>query len=260
MADDTTHGDYGMRGYGASTYGDAFADVYDEWYETLDDADFVDAVVESLPSHGARVLELGAGTGRLLDALHRARANVPDVLVGVDSSEAMIERGRARLGDRARLVRADFSSSLPDGPFDVVFAGYNTLFNLPDDAALDACLALVSSRLAVGGAFLVDVAVPATDNAGRDHVGVRSMSTEAVVLSVTRVDRADQRIVGHFVQLAQGLPVRLRPWSIRYWTAEQMDLIAARHGLRAQRRGADGHWNPAGDDVHRYVTLYRRIA
>lgn len=260
MADDGAHDSYGMNGYHASTYGDAFADVYDDWYETLDDADFVDAVLEAMPADGARVLELGVGTGRLLDALRRARPGTADRLAGVDSSAAMIERARTRLGDGPALSCADFSAHLPAGPFDVVFAGYNTIFNLPDDAALDACLALVSSRLADGGVLLVDTAAPSTDVAGHDHVGVRSMTADQVVLSVTRVDRGAQRIVGHFVQLTHGLPVRLRPWSVRYWTPEQMDLIAARHGLVVERRGIDGHWNPVEGDAHRYVTRYRRIA
>ena len=33
-----------MQGYDASTYGDAFADVYDEWYAGLGD---VDAAVDA---------------------------------------------------------------------------------------------------------------------------------------------------------------------------------------------------------------------
>ncbi|MEY4009697.1 MAG: hypothetical protein RLZZ93_389, partial [Actinomycetota bacterium] len=40
---------FGMPGYTPETYGDSFADVYDEWYGDLADHDFVDALVRNLP-------------------------------------------------------------------------------------------------------------------------------------------------------------------------------------------------------------------
>ena len=40
---------YGVDGYDATTYGNSFAEVYDQWYADLDDADFLESVVSSLP-------------------------------------------------------------------------------------------------------------------------------------------------------------------------------------------------------------------
>src|SRR4029079_297912 len=56
-----------MDGYTNSTYGDAFADVYDEWYHDISD---IGATVDLLTGLAAEfgdlpVLELGVGTGRL---------------------------------------------------------------------------------------------------------------------------------------------------------------------------------------------------
>lgn len=39
---------YGVDGYDATTYGDSFAEVYDQWYGGLDDADFLESIVSSL--------------------------------------------------------------------------------------------------------------------------------------------------------------------------------------------------------------------
>ncbi|MEP7112704.1 MAG: methyltransferase domain-containing protein, partial [Ilumatobacteraceae bacterium] len=79
-----------MDGYTHASYGDAFADVYDEWYQGISDvattveflAD-VASVVTPLP-----VLELGVGTGRLAVPLATRGLHV----VGLDASEAMLTR------------------------------------------------------------------------------------------------------------------------------------------------------------------------
>ena len=202
------------------------------------------------------------GTGRLAQAVRDARRGLTDHFHGVDSSTHMLDRARMRLGDGVTLTRGDFSRDLPDGPFDTVFVGYNTLFNLPDDGALDRCLGLVASRLVEGGAFLVDVAMPAVggESRARDEVSIRSLTARTVVLTASRVDESGQRITGHFIHLTDGDVVRLRPWSIRVWSTEQMDRIAGRHGLSPERRGSDGHWTPVGADANRHVTLYRKVA
>ena len=59
-----------MQGYDASSYGDAFADVYDDWYPGLRRRP---TVIELLDLAGpGPVLELGVGTGRLAVPLAEA--------------------------------------------------------------------------------------------------------------------------------------------------------------------------------------------
>ena len=54
-----------MERYGRSSYGDAFADVYDDWYGGVTDVESTVQLVADLAAPGGRVLELGVGTGRL---------------------------------------------------------------------------------------------------------------------------------------------------------------------------------------------------
>ena len=54
----------GHDGYGADTYGESFADVYDDWYADVSDVDATVATIARLAGEGP-VLELGVGTGRL---------------------------------------------------------------------------------------------------------------------------------------------------------------------------------------------------
>ena len=132
-----------MDGYDAGTYGQGFADVYDDWYGDVSDVDAtVEGVLALLEGQGAGpVLELGVGTGRL--ALPLAGRGVE--VVGVDASEEMLARLRAKPGaDGVRAVHGDMAhlgDLALDGPFAVVFAAFNTFFNLTDAARrrLHAC-------------------------------------------------------------------------------------------------------------------------
>jgi len=68
---------------------------------------------------GSRLLELGTGTG---ETSRRVLERHPGaLLVGVDSSEEMLERARSALPE-ARFVLGRLEDALPDGPFDVVFS------------------------------------------------------------------------------------------------------------------------------------------
>jgi SAM-dependent methyltransferase len=124
---------------------------------------------------GGTVLELGCGTGRI--SLPLARAGVP--LVGIDRSEPMLARARARLrrarlSDRAGLVRGDIrllpfgtvpgrtssrSSRAAGGraPFDMVLAPYGLLQSLLRERDLTATLGEVRRVLAPGGTFGIEL-------------------------------------------------------------------------------------------------------
>lgn len=251
---DTDH-PFGIAGYRPDSYGDAFADVYDTWYHNLDDDDFVALICASLPQRSVRILELGVGTGRLVNALQRLRQNVDDEIVGVDSSSAMLDVARKNVAASVMLVQADFSESLPEGPFDAIFVGYNTLFNLPDEPALRRCLDLVAHRLSATGEFFVDV-VTAPQDPGGDHVGIRSMGAHEVVLTISRHDPDSQQITGQFVQFTDGQPLRLRPWAIRYFSPTQLDECATASGLQLNRRLGHGSGQPFDPTAARHISTY----
>jgi SAM-dependent methyltransferase len=246
---------FAMSGYDERSYGEAFADVYDEWYADLDDDGFAAAVLAACPAGRARILDLGTGTGRVL-VRHRA-ARPDDVLAGIDSSPKMLSLARSRPElAGVEFTEGSFAGTLPPGPFDVVAAGYNTLFNLPDDDALVACLTAVREVLSPAGRFVVDCISPPLD-AGGDHVGIRTLGAHEVVLSVSRHDPASGRISGQFVQFTEDGGVRLRPWSVRYVSPARLDEIAASCGLALEARQGDGPaamWEPGSA---RHVSTYR---
>jgi SAM-dependent methyltransferase len=252
---DNTANPFGIEGYSAHSYGDAFADVYDQWYQDLDDHDFIVMISDSLGPKPARILELGVGTGRLVRVLQSLRPDIADEIVGIDSSAAMLEIARGNCDASVVLMQGDFSTTLPDGPFDVIFVGYNTLFNLPDEHALRSCMTLVSSRLGPEGKFFVDVVLP-PQTSTQDHMGIRSMSTTEVVVSVSRHDAESQHITGQFIQFTDGSPVRLRPWSIRYFSPTQLDTHARNAGLEMTQRVSDGHDHSFDPTADRHISCF----
>ena len=164
-----------MQGYDASSYGDAFADVYDDWYEGISDVDLT--VVELLDLAGSGpVLELGVGTGRIAVPLAEAGLAIGVTVVGIDASEAMLARLAWRdPGGLVTPIHGDMRSDLPDGPFGLVFAAYNTLFNLTDEGAQARCFADVADRLRPGGRFVIEAFVPDDPPPRGDSVTVRSI-------------------------------------------------------------------------------------
>jgi SAM-dependent methyltransferase len=247
-----------VRGYDHRSYGDGFADVYDEWYADVTDVDATVTRMVELAGAGGRVLELGVGTGRLAVPMADAGLSV----VGIDSSEAMLAKLRERdPGGLVEAVMGDITSHLPLGPFDVVLVAYNTIFNLLGEHDQPRLFREVAERLSPCGAFVVEAFVPASDGGDgsptSSEVTVRSMAVDHVVLSVSVNRPGEQVAEGQFIQLSEGGGVRLRPWSVRWATPDQLDAMAAAAGLRLDERFGDMAGEPFTDDSAQHVSVYR---
>jgi SAM-dependent methyltransferase len=245
-----------MDGYTDSTYGDAFADVYDDWYGDVSDVAATVAFIAELAASNAElpVLELGVGTGRLAVPLAAAGLQV----VGLDASAAML----AKLADNdpagsvtARL--GDMVDDLPEGPFAIVFVAFNTFFNLRDASRQEACFAAVARCLSPGGAFVVEAFIP--EPGLGSSVAVRSITADSVVLSVATHDDAAQTAQGQYISFSESDGVRLRPWAIRYATVEQLDEMASAAGFHVAERWQDSRCTPFGVESSTHITVYRTI-
>lgn len=251
--------------YDPESYGKAFADVYDEWYSDLDDADFVAHAARLLPMRDSRVLELGAGTGRLIAALQAERQLHHDHFVALDASPAMLAhleaRGLPRVVPWCSDMTARAGAEIPPnasttGPFDLVIIGYNTIFNVPDTYGLRRCMENVVSWLGSDGYFTLDAVVPRGTEG--EEISVKYASGARVVLSVSNHDAGAQRIRGEFLEFENDECVRRRPWSVRYFSPTDIDAVARDVGLELVHRHADGHGTPFAESSSRHVSTYRR--
>jgi SAM-dependent methyltransferase len=243
-----------VKDYLPHSYGDAFADVYDDWYERMGDLAATVDTLRDLAGPGP-VLELGVGTGRIAIPLSATGLEV----VGLDSSEAMLARLRSKPGGEAvRPVLGTMPDQLPDGPFPLVFVAYNTFFNLLTDDEQSACFRAVADRLTAGGRFVVEAFVPEEPAREGSVVELRSMGADHVVLSVSRHDGATQRAEGQFIELTEAAGVRLRPWAVHYATPAQLDAMATSAGLRLDRRTTAWGGEPFTEHSDRHVSVYVR--
>jgi len=110
-----------------------------------------------------RILELGAGTGRVTVPLARDGRYI----VAVDRSEAMLARLRDRIAAlpapaaaRIAPVLGDLRTFSVGGRFSLAIAAFNVLEHLYTRGEVTACLQRIAAHLAPGGAFAFDVQLP----------------------------------------------------------------------------------------------------
>jgi SAM-dependent methyltransferase len=245
-------------GFDATTYGERFADVYDDWYGDITDVVACTTALARLA--GTRpVLELGVGTGRLAIPLAERGVEV----VGVDSSPAMLVKLAAKPGsDRVEAVLGDMADPpLGDRRFGLVFVAFNTFFNLSSAAEQQRCLDAVARLLDDDARFVLEAFVPPDEHDepdGPDRTVVPTrLTADRVVLTATVHDRPAQTITGQHIDITEA-GTTLRPWKIRYASPTQLDAMAGKAGLHLADRWAGWAAEPFGPDSPTHVSVYAR--
>jgi SAM-dependent methyltransferase len=142
------------------------ARYYDLSPESPDDIPFYE---QKIPSPGARLLELGCGTGRVLTSL----AGKCGYILGVDISEAMLAvcgRKLAEKGipaERAGILHADITDLELKERFDLILAPFRVFQNLETDHEVDGFFNTIRNSLSEGGTAILNVFRP---NLPRDRI------------------------------------------------------------------------------------------
>ena len=180
-------------------------------------------------------------------------------VVGIDASEEMVARLRAKPGGSAiEVVIGDFAAVGAPGTFDVVYVPFNTFFALLTQDAQIQCLRNVAGKLRDGGRLVLECFVP--DMGRFDHhqsTHTTRVSTDEVHLDTSLHDPVTQRVdSAHVVMSARG--VAFYPVSIRYaWPAE-LDAIAMVAGLVLEGRYADYERLPFTRHSPAHVSVYAK--
>ena len=244
--------------FDAGTYGRSFADVYDDWYPSDDDTAAAVRRIAALAGERGRILELGVGTGRLALPL----ADLGLEVSGIDSSAEMLDVLSSKDRDgRITVVRGDVAQrrDWPAGPFDVVVATNNLLFNLTDATDQAGCVASSAAVLGPEGHLVVETIVPAPIDGRERHVTVKEVGPAGVVLIVTDADPVAGVVTAAHVELRDGEPVRLRPWRVRLVSVAEIDRWASDAGLELVERVADWSATPFDAESPAAVTTYRSV-
>lgn len=210
-------------------------------------------VLAELAGPGGRALELAIGTGRVAVPLRERGVEV----VGIDLSEAMVDRLRAKVGDAVPVAVGDYTSTVVPGAFDLVYLVFNTIGNVVTQDAQVATFVNAARHLRPGGCFLVETGVPGVLGLARDE-RFRVFRHDGRGVGYDEFDRATQRMWSHHVTVGPGGEAGRRSIPFRYvWPAE-LDLMARLAGMALEQRWAWWDRSAFTDASTTHVSVWRR--
>jgi hypothetical protein len=219
----------------SSFFGERAASVYDEQVAEMFDPVAVRPVVQMLADFAGQggALEFGIGTGRI--ALPLAERGVR--VEGIDSSEAMVARLRAKPGgEDIDVAIGDFARTRVDGEFSLVYLVFNTIFNLLTQDEQVACFQNAAVHLPSGGRFVIEAHLPDLQRLplGQTIIPFRA-DPEGISFDV--YDVVTQRFSSQHYVFTEGR-VETYPVELRYAWPSELDLMARLAGLRLRDRWA----------------------
>ncbi len=219
---------------------DDLADLYDHQYDVYrDDLHFYAGVAGKT---AGRVLEIGAGTGRVTAFLARRGVEV----VGLEPSGRMIERGRERAqreGLTLDFMQGDMKTFQLDERFPLIIAPFNALMHLYTPAEQLAAIGNIRAHLQPGGQFVFDLYVPRFGRMNTvRHEGETFHAPDGSrtdVFLVQRHDKLAQRITTeyHADTTAPDGTLRRRHYTLtqRYYQRYEMEWLLRCAGFEPPR-------------------------
>jgi SAM-dependent methyltransferase len=240
--------------YDAATYGDRMAEVYDEWFAVPSDTEDTVEFLSDLAGTGP-VLELGIGTGRVALPLARRGHEVH----GVDASEAMVEKLRAKPGGgNISVAIGNFAEPDTEEEFALVYVVFNTFFALLSQEDQVRCFSNVARRLREGGVFVIEAFVPDMTRWDRDQrMEAHHVEDDSVVLGVSRHDAVEQRVASNHLIVSE-TGVKMYPVRLRYAWPSELDLMARLAELRLRERWGGWRRESFTASSVKHVSVYER--
>ncbi len=223
-------------------------EVYDAECPWSRDDDFFLSVVDETP--GARVLDLGCGTGRL--ALGMAAAG--HVVTGVDPARASLDAARAKPGAEHVEWIEGSSSVLPDSAFDVaVMTSHVAQFFVEDDD-WQRTLADLARTLVSGGRLVFDTRDPSARAWERwnpveslRRVGLPDGSAVTVWTEVTEVRNGAVSFTHHYeLDSSLGGDVLISTATLRFRTHQEVEASLRAAGFTIERMYGGWHRQEVG--------------
>jgi SAM-dependent methyltransferase len=230
------------------------ASVYDEDEAEMFDPAVLGPTVDLLADlAGDRpALELAIGTGRVALPLtaHGVRVS------GIELSEAMVERLRAKPGSDAIDVRVgDMTTTRVEGEFGLVYLVFNTIKNLLTQDAQVECFRNAAAHLEPGGHFVVEVTLPILQRLPPGET-FRVFHHGEQHLGFDEYDVVDQRMWSHHYTF-DGSAYRRNSVPFRYvWPAE-LDLMARLAGMRLRDRWGGWDRRPFTAESRSHVSVWQ---
>jgi SAM-dependent methyltransferase len=242
--------------YTPETYGERWAEIYDEWVAGLGflvDPETVAGRLADLAG-GRPALELAVGTGRVALPLSEMGVEVH----GIDISEAMVSRLREKPGGRdIPVTMGDFAEVGVEGRFRLIYLVFNTIFALLTQEDQVRCFANVARHLTEDGVFVLEAFLPDLTRFDRgQRMEVLDIGVDRMVFLGSKHDPATQTIEVLQVAIREGETPRTYPVRLRYAYPAELDLMARLGGLRLRDRWGGWDREPFTAGGPRHVSVY----
>jgi SAM-dependent methyltransferase len=206
----------------------------------------VEPVVEFLePLAGGGALELAIGTGRIAVPLAARGVRV----AGIDLSADMVAQLHKKT-DEIPVAIGDYAATQVEGTFSLAYIVFNSIVNNTTQDGQVATFANAAAHLDPGGAFVVEVGVPATR-----PLGVFNLSETHV--GVDEYDRATQRSSSHHFTVRDGVWER-RSIPFRSVYPAELDLMARLAGMTLRERWADWDRSAFTAESTKHVSVWEK--
>ncbi|GAB4547083.1 MAG: class I SAM-dependent methyltransferase [Anaerolineae bacterium] len=256
-----------MQHSDSAAFYNTIARYYDAENEhMIEDFAFYSAIAEA---HGAPILEIGCGTGRV--TFHLASEGY--LIDGIDYSRAMLDRAERRLQSRAdlrdavRFFMADARSFTTTTRYKQILFPYNCLMHFQENEAHLAVLKNLARLLHPDGVMVFDL-----PNAGEAFAAAHnpSINLERTFLepesgnlvmqqSVSNLNRTTQiqEIIWIYdeIQADGTLKRTLAPLTLRYIFPAELDLLLQLAGMKRLERYGDYESNPFEEGSQRLIVL-----
>ncbi len=248
---------------------DQLAPYYDLIYaQVKDDIPFYQDLAGET---GGPVLELGCGSGRTLLPLAQAGFRV----VGLDSSEAMLDRARQRAAaegslEGVDLLQGDMTHFDLGMHFPLITVPFNTWLHLPHHAPQAAALSCVAQHLLLGGWFVMDLPAPATI-VEAEHDGTMVLEgifaagepqERLLQFSSTQLDSKQQILhvtwIYDLVRADGELKRTVLPISLHYLFPRQARQLLKTAGLEVLHMWGDYSRTPYASDSEKLIIIAER--
>lgn len=248
------------------------AALYDyEYRRRRADVGFYRELARKRLGETGRILELGAGSGRVTIPLARAGHEV----VAVDRSPEMLAKLRARVAAlpsavarRITVVQGDLRNFEVGKKFPLVVAVFNVLEHLYTRVEVDACLRRVLRHLTPDGAFAFDVQMPDLAWLLRDPTKrwAKTRFTDpttgrAMYYSTNHdYDPVGQiALIRLYYEPVDGKgPTKIVKLSQRKFFPAELEALVAHAGMRVVERYGDFGWRPLDGRAESQVLVCER--
>ncbi len=235
---------------------DSFAAIYDEWSAPM--TEDVEFYVQLAREADGPIVELGVGNGRV--AIPVARETGRPVL-GIDSSPAMLELGRARVaeaGVEVELREGDMRELELDEPAALVYCPFRALLHLPAWRDRRQLFERVAASLRPGGRFAWNAFVFNPHIAARNDGMAQPHPGSSTIWEYTEHAPGDNRIdVTAFAERVGHEPRTVSLWWV---TKSEWEGLLDVSGLETEALYRSFDRLPFDDDATEFVWIARKPA